>query len=50
MNGVPMYWNWVLDCVTFICVAKKSWDTPGNLPMNWKWVLDWVTSDGTWTK
>ena len=50
MNGVPMYWNWVLDCVTFICVAKKSWDTPGNLPMNWNWVLDWVTSDGTWTK
>ena len=50
MNGVPMYWNLVLDCVTFICIAKKSWDTTGNLPMNWNWVLDWVTSDGTWTK
>ena len=34
MNGVPMYWNWVLDCVTFICVAKKSWDTTGKLTMN----------------
>ena len=48
MNCVPMYWNWVLDWVTFICVDKKSWDTTGKAtgkaPMNWNWELDWVIS------
>ena len=34
MNGVPMYWNWVLDWVSFICVDKESWDTTGKLTMN----------------
>ena len=50
MTGVPMYWNWVLDWVTFICIDKKSWDTTSKVPMNWNWVLDWVISDGSWLK
>ena len=35
--GVPMYWNWELDWVTFICIDKKSWDTTSKVPMNWNW-------------
>ena len=50
MSGVPMYWNWVLDWVTFICIDKKSWDTTSKVLMNWNCGLDWVISDGTWTK
>ena len=50
MTGVPMYWNLVLDWVTFICVDKKSQVTTSKVPMNWNWVLDWVISYGSWTK
>ena len=50
MSGVPMYWNWVLDWVTFICIDKKSWDTTSKVLMNRNWALDWVISDGSWTK
>ena len=45
-----VYWNWVLDWVTFIYIEKKSEDTTSKVPMNWNWVLDWVISDGSWTK
>ena len=50
MTGVPMYWNWVLDWVKFICIDKKIKGQNSKVPMNWNWVLDWVISDGSWTK
>ena len=46
MNGIPMYWNWVLDWFSFMHIDKKLNATT----MNWNLVLDWVISDGSFTK